>query len=83
MAASSSTDTAPENQRFASFSNEELRVLIDQVDAQNTKDVIAYALRTLRSYGTEKGVDFASLDTVTPGMLSDFLRSSYAEERSP
>ena len=81
MAASSST----ENQRFASFSNEELGVglLIDQVDAQNTKDVIAYALRTLRSYGTEKGVDFASLDTVTPGMLSDFLRSSYAEERSP
>ena len=73
--------TSEETNRIPTISEDDLLQLIDNIDSKNTKEVIAFSIRVVRSYCTEKDNDFDAILTKPKDELVQFLRSFYAEVR--
>ena len=63
---------------FAAFSESELREIWNNKDAENTKDIVKYALTILDSYYAEKGIN-VTFETKSPQQLCSILCAFYAE----
>ena len=55
--------TSEETNRFPTISEDDLGQLIDNMDSKKTKVVIAFSIRVVWSYCTEKDSDFDAILT--------------------
>ena len=63
---------------FATFSESELREILNNKDAEKTKDIVKYTLTILDSYYAEKGIN-VTFEPKSPQQLWSILCAFYAE----
>lgn len=71
-----------ESERFLSFDDEDLEVLLDNKDSKNTKTCIKLAINVLTAFCASRNILFHDLEQMSEADLCSQLKSFYAAVRS-